>query len=59
LIGACPFPELEVIKISHPYMRTSSQRLRLKLRLQKLKKLNLKGCAVQLDETTAVASKSV
>jgi hypothetical protein len=29
------------------------------MKLQKLKKLNLKGCAVQLDEATAIVSKTV
>ena len=50
LLRKMPFPELEVLKIDNQYLRTTTARLRAHCRLPKLKKLNLKKCAVKLDE---------
>jgi len=36
LINARPFPDLEVLRICHPYLRTTAQRLRLRLKLHRL-----------------------
>ena len=50
LLSKLPFPDLEVVKIDNQFMRTTSARLRAHCHLPHLKKLNLKKCAVKLDQ---------
>ena len=45
-----PFPDLEVVKIDNQFMRKTSARLRAHYHLPHLKNLNLKKCAVKLDQ---------
>ena len=52
MLRKMPFPDLEVIKIDNRYLRTTVARLKSHCRLPKLKKLNLKKCAVKLDAET-------
>ena len=52
LLNKMPFPELEVLKIDNKYLRTTAARLRAHCKLPKLKKLNLRKCAVKLDAET-------
>lgn len=50
LLGKKPFPKLEVVKIDNPFLRTTTARLRAHCKLPHLKKLNIKKCAVKLDQ---------
>ena len=52
MLKKMPFPNLEVVKIQSQFLHTNTVKLRIQCQLPKLKKLNLKGCSVKLDQTS-------
>ena len=44
------FPHLEVLRIKNEQLRLSTTKIRVKLRLPHLKKLDFRGCLVKIDE---------
>lgn len=44
------FPHLEVLRIRYDQLRLSTSKIRIKLRLPHLKKLDLRGCLVKVDD---------
>ena len=44
------FPHLEVLRVKCDSLRLSTTKIRVKLRLPHLKKLDFRGCLVKIDE---------
>jgi hypothetical protein len=44
------FPHLEVLRVKCESLRLSTTKIRVKLRLPHLKKLDFRGCLVKIDE---------
>lgn len=44
------FPHLEVLRIRWDQLKLSTTKIRIKLRLPHLKKLDLRGCLVKVDD---------
>jgi hypothetical protein len=44
------FPHLEVLRVRFGQLRLSTAKIRVKMRLPHLKKLDLRGCLVKVDD---------
>jgi hypothetical protein len=47
------FPHLEILRVRYDQLRLSTSKIRIKMRLPHLKKLDLRGCLVKIDDPGA------